>query len=248
VLPRLSEAWEQWAAKASVSDVYRRDLKWTGRALNIPADATLAELPALLADLRKRYALKAPSFNHSRSHVQAFLRDSVTIEHPLYKAVRAMRALPEKLCAKLGAVAGPIAWALVATGMGPKEFWIDGWEVLEDRVLIHGEKRKGRERAVPRWTTLVEPNGLSLRAFRELLRATSGGKVAVYDFRRTFSRWLEEALVLETNRAAYMGHGPKNMGQLYAWGELPGQFAADAARLAQYAGEQSPVPLVAVSA
>ena len=254
VFPPLADTWAQWAGSVAVSDDYRRDLRYTGRALQIPADATLAELPQLFADLKRGNLSKSVKVNRARSHVQAFLRDTVGVSHPLYAAVKDIRPLPRKarsrgqphsvqsireLCEKLGPIAGPMAWTMAATGMGPKEYWRDGFEVLADRVLIHGQKREGRDRMVPHWTTVVAPS-LSLRTFRELLRAASGGTVGVYDLRRSFARWTEEAGTIETNRAAYLGHGPKSVSMLYSWGALPGQLAADAARLARYAGEESP--------
>jgi integrase len=255
VFPLLAEAWEQWAATVPASDAHRRDIRWTGRALGIPKDATLAELPALLADYRKRCLLKASAFNHGRAHAQSFLRDTVGIAHPLYTAVRAIRSIKkaertrgrphtvamirhvrERLSALYGPEIGLMAWTMAAYGMGNKEFWTDGFDVLADRVTVYGQKRASRVRDVFRWTE-VTPPVMGEKAFREALRAASDGQVDIYDLRRSFSRWMEEAGIIETNRAAYMGHGAKTMTQLYAWGELPGQLAADAVLMSRYAGE-----------
>lgn len=257
VFPLLAAAWDKWADSIPASADHRVGIRGTGRALRIPADANITELPQLLADLRARCVVTTTKFNRARAHAQAFLRDTVGLSHSLYASVRDVRPYKRKprtrgqphsvqsireLCRTLGHDAGLIAWTLAVTGMGPKEFWRDGFEVLDDRILIHGQKRDGRERTVPRWTMIGGPS-VSLRHFRGLLKTASGGAVSVYDLRRSFARWTEEAGVIETNRAAYMGHGPKTMTALYSWGELPGQLAADAVLLARYAGEPPTRPM-----
>jgi hypothetical protein len=254
VFPRLGDAWDGWAKKVA-GKADRRAKQGTRRALKIPADATLAELPRLLAELRPRCARTQRTFNLARAHAQAFLRDAVGRSHGLYAQVQDQRpyqrqarqrgqphpvALIREVAAKMGPIAGPMAWTLAATGMGNKEYWEDGFEEATDRVLVHGEKRTGRGgeegRALPRWTVLCQPR-LGEKAFRAALDEASTGKVMVYDLRRSFQRWMEEAGVIEINRDAYMGHGPRTMGQLYGWGELPGQLEADAEKLKEYAGE-----------
>jgi hypothetical protein len=92
----LAETWELWASDVPLSDTHRRDLRWTARALDIPASATIADLPQLLAQRGLRCTEKPSSFNHARNHVQAFLRDTVGVADPLYKAVKAMRPFPTK--------------------------------------------------------------------------------------------------------------------------------------------------------
>jgi integrase len=193
--------------------------------------------------------------------VQAFLRDTLTVAHPLYAQVKAIRTLPKKerqrgrphtvamlrqVRARLAELYGPevglMAWTMAAYGMGNKEYWHDGFDVLADRVTIYGAKRRGRTRDVFRWTEVGRPV-MGEKLFREALRAASDGQVDVYDLRRSFARWTEEAGIIETHRAAYMGHGARTMTQLYAWGELPGQLAADAVLMNRYAGEDSFVTL-----
>ena len=45
-----------------------------------------------------------------------------------------------------------VLWSLLTTGMLPKEFFVDGWVIRREpgRVEVHGTKRGGRERVVPR--------------------------------------------------------------------------------------------------
>lgn len=262
VLLQLEAAWLAWEEKLKISESYRATLGVTRRALNIPKEATLAKLPMLLKAYMERCEKsgKTASANHGRNHVRAFLRDTVGPSHKLYTAVKDMRPLasdsePEDrgtphpmplilgLVPKLNALlagAGDMAWSMAAYGMGNKEYWHDGFDVLDDRVLIHGEKKKRRrnntrDRAVMRWApeALVAPV-CTEKKFRALLAQASGERVAIYDLRRSFARWTEEALIIESNRAAYMGHGPKTMTQLYSWGELPGQLLGDANKMQAY--------------
>lgn len=263
VLPRLTEAWAQWASRIPGED-HRRSIEKSARRLNIPKDATLAELPHLLMDYKRRASEKGRSVNLARAHARAFLRDMVGTGHALYTAVKDIRPLPKskrekgqphpvsvirEVCAKLAQQSGDpriglMCWTMAATSMGNKEYWRDGFEELQDRVLIHGQKRGGREREVPRWTLIGGPV-VSEKKFRDLLREASGGRVAIYDLRRSFARWAEEAGVIGTNCDAYMGHGPRSMARLYTFGQLPGQLEGDAAKLTSYAGESAPVVVLA---
>jgi hypothetical protein len=172
----------------------------------------------------------------------------VGTSHALYLAVKDIRPLPTEqrekgtphtpaalleLREKMGEL-GPMLWTMAVTGMGNKEYWHDGFDVLEDRIEIHGKKRGGRERVVPRWSEPVVQPTASEKVFRAALKEASGGSVLIYDLRRSFARWCEEAGVIGTNTDAYLGHGPRTMTQLYTYGQLPGQLEADAAKLSEY--------------
>ena len=50
-------------------------------------------------------------------------------------------------------------------------------------------------------------------------------------------RRMEEAGIIKSNRDAYLGHGPRTVGDLYTMGELPGQLEGDAVRLRDYFGD-----------
>lgn len=268
VFPFLGPAWDEWLGALKASEGHKAGLRWTRKALRIPADATIAELPALLMDLRKRCVDKAPAFNHHRVHTQAFARDALqSVSHPLYQRLRDVRPYPKgerqrgqphtvelirAISRKLSELSGDprvglMCWTMAAYGMGNKEYWTDGYQELADRVSIYGAKRQSRTREVPRWTRLGPPV-ISEKAFRALLKLASGGVVGVYDLRRSYSRWMEEAGIIETNRAAYLGHGVKTITMLYAWGELPGQLTSDGVLMRVYAGEDSPVAFMEVGA
>lgn len=256
VFPPLGQSWDAWA-RGLANDSHRRAAEGTRRHMEIRTDATVAELPALLRSYRVRCAEKHRTFNLARAHAQAFIRDTLGRSHALWGQVRdvlpyrqssaALRRgkpwLVEEIraaCEKMGPVNGATAWTLAATGMGPKEYWQDGFTVEPDRIAIHGKKRYGRERVVPRWTLVTGP-GSSEKTFRKALARATGGRVKPYDLRRCFARWCEEAGITRTNIAAYLGHTARTMSDLYRVGEMEGQIAEDADRLRAYAGEGAPV-------
>lgn len=255
VLPPLGETFDAWRAGLDCSPDHRKNLGTTRRHLAIEAHHIIADAPDLLERYRARAAHQPSSFNKARVHLLAFLRDHVGMSHPLWCRVSDSRPakLPprarrtqlspddvRRLVVQLGPEHGDIAWGMVATGMGPKEFWGD-WTELPDRIHVEGTKRVGRVRDVPRWTRVSKP-ARSFAQFRKVLREKGGGTVRPYDFRRAFARWLTEAGVNSVNQAAYLGHGPRTMSDLYELGELPGQFFEDAARLRRYTGEPELVP------
>lgn len=258
-------AYLAWSARFEGSDEHRRSHRKTARALGLTDSTTMHEVPGLLAAyVAAHQATARRSCELAKSNLMAFFRDALKTSHPLYRAVQDV-ALPRRahghrrqrkgrplpvselraLCQRLdqhAPGAGGMAWTMATTGMGNREYWSKKlpWVVAGDRVQIPGEKRAGRDRIVPSFTVYTRPLMGEVR-FRKLLREASGDRpVRIYDFRRTFSRATEEAGIVETNAAAYMGHGPKTMTQLYRVGVLPGQLEADARRLAAYFGEAAP--------
>ena len=259
VLPLLGDTWDEWVRALGQSPSHKVSLKKTRRALAIGPEDILNDLPERLSV----YRLTAPPYsaNQARVHVQAFLRDRLGRSHRLWVAVKYMAPATKpkvparpilsvdevrRLVVQLGEKAGAAAWSLAAMGMIPKEYWQDGFEELPDRIRIHGAKRSGRERDVMRWTRVVPPP-LGFSTFRKKLSVVSGKRVRPTDFRRCFARWIEEAGIFEMNQRAYMGHGARNMSQLYKLGEVSGQIEADAAKLRAYANEPDLIPTLKVS-
>lgn len=254
VLPSLADSWRAWVERLPAGE-HRRKIGLAERALRIPAGATLADLPYLVTTYRTRAADRPRSVNLVRAYARAFLRDTVGTSHTLYLAVKDVRPLQTgervkgtphpmpyilELCTQMGAQAGGMAWTMAASGMGNKEYWHDGFDATPERVNVHGRKtdrraNRTRDREVPRWCEepLVAPT-MSEKAFRKALKEASDGVVGIYDLRRSFARWCEEAGIIDTNRDAYLGHGPRTMTQLYTWGQLPGQLATDATKLRVY--------------
>jgi integrase len=236
----LDTRWAAWGTHREMAPYAWTKLREAGLT-------TLRTFPIALKTLRLKMTDTPRGFELYKNEVQAFLRDQVGPEHPTYKAVakipgfgkrRRERGRPrsvDEIVQLLRSRPEDRAFAecvvtMCVTGMGNKEYWVDGFDVLADRVEIHGKKRTSRERVVPRWAPVHLP-----RLTDRQMSARLPKGVGLYDFRRTFARWCEEAGIIESNRAAYMGHGAKTMTQLYTMGELPGQLQADADKLRRYA-------------
>lgn len=243
------EAWDPWVKSLDrPSEGHLKDLRETVKAL-APGRALLNDSPELLRALLVTKAGKARTLQKAKANLQAFLRDTLGRDHRLYQAVRAVRTprvvveakgrplgLVEvrALMARLDPETAAVVWTACATGMNTKELF-GVWRVERDRVVIEGTKRAGRNRVVPFWTPVVRPT-LSLMTLRRRLAKASGGSVRIKDFRNTFARWTEEAGIIETNAAAYMGHGAKTMTHWYRIGVIEGQLATDAEKLRALVG------------
>lgn len=207
--------------------------------LGLGPEAGVGELPKLLAELRTVMEDRGAAFNRSQAVVLAFVRDRFGDQATLRDQVAAVLPLPEPeigdrhpctvdearaIAAALGAKWGPCWWTMCITGMGPKEYWINGFTVTTDGVEVHGTKdttRRGttaRARVVPLLGVLAPPVGTPSGFTQALERADLG--VEPYDARRSFARWLDDAGLAGYIQDALMGHGPKSMRELYKWGEI----------------------------
>jgi integrase len=253
VLVPLKERWSTWVTQLqkgddAVSPEHVRSIGITLRAIGAGADHTLHELPGLVA----AYAERGPRrmVQLARAHAMAFIRDVLGPSHALWAALKDVRVPKQKtdrkgrplsrdevgaLLERFGADGAGETWSMIATGMHQKEYWGDWVEHL-DRIAIHGTKRVGRDRVVPRWAAVHRPT-MTRRRWEIRLRELTGGAIMPRDLRRTFARWTEEAGIIESNARAYMGHGARTMSQLYRLGELPGQLEGDAAKLRAYYGD-----------
>lgn len=217
-------AWDAWQARSENADTKRqRKLARTKLAKLLPPQPTVHDLPDALRRLRDELHDRKPSFNRCLAAAQAFVRDTFGPLHPVYDLVtavgyakyrktrRAAPTLAEAIAVRDALPATPAAiwWTMCLTGMGPKE--LDGlWDVQGDVVAIHGTKRDGRERIVPR---LLDPSrrGMGWKQYRAELEPV-GKKVREqlgiqrYDARRVFKHLLEEAGVSRTRIKLYMGH------------------------------------------
>jgi integrase len=219
-------------------------------------DARVADLPRLLEALRKTYGARHPrTFNIYRASALSFARATLKRSHPVYMACLAVeeRAVPKRkskpqltVDAIRGFFPNPgenkvdrIAWAMVTTGMHAKEYWGE-WHAEADRIHIGGTKRGGRVRDVP----LIQAPALPplsrdrfQRLFRERMRATG---LTPYDLRRTYAQWLESAGIPRTRRKLYMGHGVKDVTDIYERHEVAAFLVADAKTLGAYLGITPP--------
>lgn len=248
VVPPFRDAAYAWSDSRE-SPSHRRATRATFRRL---PDGAIGDLPDLLRRVRSEWPHR--TWNMAREHVSGFLRDELDPTHPLYRAVRALRPWPTEprekgrprsvdearaIAEALGGLAGRMWWTLCITGMRNIEYWGDEWEEQLRGIQIPTAKKRKKPRLVPRIAPTVRP-ALGERWFRRKL-VTVGAKLGltdlqVYDARRTYARWMEEAGIIKTNRDAYMGHGARTVSDLYTAGILPGQLAADAAKLRAYIG------------
>jgi len=255
----LRAAIDAWLPTADIRPVtranYERDLH---RLVPEESTARIIDLPALLkAEREACHAQKGPkagqrtTFNRIRAASQAFLRDILGQSHRIYAQVRAVRKLTEtprrgnpltvaraiELAEALGMIHGATMWALCLTGMRRGEYW-GRWEVVGDRVLIHGTKTAGSERFVP----LIRPIAAPLTTywgFAQALRKLTGGFVRVHDLRKTFGAWCDNAGVSKARTRLYLGHGRRDVTDLYTEQDVRTFLRADAEKLEAFIAEQS---------
>jgi integrase len=225
------------------------------RLLLTEADAgeSLSGLSSVLRRYRER--ARARQFNLVRSAVQAFVRDRFGRRSALYAEVSDVpprpyrpqpgRPLSPQALAAFG-LPEPLAgmvWTMALTGMGPAEYW-GSWMLRLDRVEVHGTKRPGRERVVPRVGNPEVPSWAYWHTQRVFRERTGHG---LYDLRRSYAGWLEEAGVPITRVRAYLGHGPSSVTDRYLWREVESHLREDASRLAAYVSSHGASERVAVS-
>lgn len=212
--------------------------------------AQINDAPERLRELRVKLVTHGATFNRARAAMMAFVRDDLGRHHPIYAAVAAVEPLPEPkvhdrhpctvqeakdIREQLGPKWGPIWWALCCHGMGPREYWIDGWTVKGLALEIHGHKRAARERTVPLVFEPPVPIG-TMAGFAEALERLGAG-VTPYDARRSYARWLDELRLPNYQHDALMGHGPKDMRSLYSSGDITAWMEELGAQLRQKLGD-----------
>jgi integrase len=251
VLPALVLTLQSWIDQATGSEETRRGRRNVLVIMQrLAPTGTIGELPDLLRTYRAHAAAHPRAFNLARATLQAFLRDHLGKSHALYAALSDVPALkyrpsrrgrpfsPDQLRGLMKAMGHPhglMAWTMATTGMGPKEYWEDGFDVLAHGVAIHGQKRASRERVVPRVSVTTEPQ-VSRGRWQIRFRQHAPGH-SPYDLRRTFSNLLVEAGLPANRRQHYMGHGPRSMTELYEQPEILRWLAEDGAALRRVLGE-----------
>lgn len=247
-------ALDAWRTGFKASDKHLESIGTSFAALEKIAavGANVGDLPDLIIRYRKQCDAKgfARSFNLARSHVQAFLRDTLGRSHRLYRKIGDVKPLPvdraeghpmtvaelDMIIAKLPPKSAAAAHDMAMTGMGPKEYW-GRWSDEGDRVKIHGTKRKGRLRTVPRIADIGKPQ-LHPRTFANHLTDLLAGDRTAYDFRRTFAHLMEEAAIPRARRKLYLGHAAGDVTDLYERHEVEAYLKADALTLVGYLAAQ----------
>jgi hypothetical protein len=233
-----------------VSPKHQVSLGMSLKYLTRTAGVTVADLPQVLEKLRDTLGKQHPrSYNLARAAALAFVRGTLKRNHPLWAAVAAVEPRtvvaavqrsplsPEQMRRWFPSpdtdAVDAIAWGMATTGMGGGEYWGD-WSVEDDRVLIHGTKRAGRDRAVPLLRAPTPP-GMHRRTFEDKFRERTQ-QVTPYDLRRTYANWLEAAGVPRTRRRQYLGHGAGDVTGLYELHEVESYLLDDAHRLREFVG------------
>jgi len=222
--------------------------------------ARVSDLPSLLIQFKKicesKRPPKAKTFNQTRAAALSFVRKTTEDKtNPIYLAIKNIDIISENLWSKKR-VNNPllpaevdaaftktpndelrdIVWFLCLTGMTPKEYLSDGWEVdgTLNGVRVFGRKRSGRyARIVPRVYQKLAP--LPQKSYRTLLeefKKVFPGR-ALYDLRRSFAVWNNRAGIDQLHTKAYMGHGA-SMTEKYMAQNTASWLIEDAAKLATY--------------
>jgi integrase len=259
-MPELATAMKAWieGATKEYSTNHLGNLETARRLFEAKfPKARVADLPHVLEELRKTYGSKHPrSFNLARSAAQAFVRATLKRSHPLYIEVaavetRIVKKRPPGKALSIDEVrerfphpetdkVDAIAWSMVTTGMNPKEYWAR-WQTLSDRVHVNGTKRGGRERDIPLVRVPAVPR-LSRDRWQRVFRERIAGAFTPYQLRRTYSQWMEAAHIPRARRRLYLGHGAKDVTDLYEAHEVTAFLAEDATKLREFLGLPDPTP------
>ncbi len=257
-LPRSIEGWLRDA------DLAERTKDDYAQRLRFPARARVAELPTLLAAARVTaiQSGKRATFNNLLDAARAFVRDVLTPEHKLYRALPAALEVarrpgnpqePDQI--RRLAQDWPhadVLWALCLTGMRQGEYW-GTWEALSDRVQIQGVKgRRGlpRPRVVPLVYRPTRPT-VAYSTFYHQLVARSDRLLNVHDLRKTAQRWWEDAGVPDWRIRLYAGHsrGPEELATIYRQPrDLTRLLIEDADRIRGWLGDPPKLGLRVASA
>lgn len=240
----------RWLLYLRCSPEYRASIKTTLRALlRINPEASFGELPQLVRLYRDecQQRSKYVQFNRAKSHVMAMIRDELRPSHALYAAVQDVARLDEApakekrpqtpralydILQLLPAERRLEAWSMAATGMGQKEYW-GKWRVLADRIHIEGTKRDSRVRDVPRWTSIVKP-AIGRAGWEDEWQRCIGDKLDIYNLRRSFIVWLEEAGIAASRQWMYSGHAAPTQTEEYKERELTAWLVGDGKKLREY--------------
>jgi hypothetical protein len=222
-------------------------------------NADVGDLPKILAAFRDQCVAanppKARSFNQTRAALLSFARQTTEKSSPFYQSIRDIDVITENVWAKKK-VNNPIlpseidaafvnntnkrlrdvVWFLCVTGMTPKEFLDDGWEVdaSQNAIRIFGRKRSGRyNRLVPRvYQKLTAETDWTYRQLLEAFKEVFPNR-NLYDLRRTFAVWNNRAGIDVLHTKAYMGHGA-NITERYMAQNVAGWLIDDAAKLSTF--------------
>jgi integrase len=267
-LKPLKEALDAWLETVDCSKAQKAAHKTMINKMTERGKGTVADLPGrlVLVGLDCRKARTPAQFNRVRASVLAFIRDTLKRSHRLYGEIRDIPIMKEKKSPErhvlswtevqsiaekmIDARDRAAVYGMALTGMGPKEWYIDGWKLGLVCITIYGAKRKSRTRVVP----AVYGGGYfshplpdcdvgrerEKRRFGE--RLLDRVSIRPYDLRRTYANWLEAAGIPRTRRKAYLGHAGGDVTSIYEHHEVEQFLADDATKIEAYLA-QAPITL-----
>lgn len=247
----LSTALDDWFETIQIPIDYSmehvRSLKTSrGYFTKARPKARVIDLPELLEELRDTLGAEYPrSFNLARAGAMAFVRAKLKRNHPLWLAIAAVelrkvekkppraKLSPEQALAlfpdRENNWLDRVAWVMLTTGMHQKEYW-GAWSNEGTHISVHGTKRSGRNRRIPLVLPPAPPPWKHRRNFEDAFRERTTA-FTPYDLRRTYSHWMELAMIPRTRRRLYMGHSAKDVTDLYEEHEVTEFLAGDAEKL-----------------
>lgn len=259
-------------------DTYRVRKELVTKVALVAHHDTVAHTAAVMARLRVLMATTPASFNLLRNYARAFLRDTVGERHPVYQDLKfdvKPIAIPQHAHVKErkrhpltpaqvqllastfsttqpgggpGATGhGSVAIGMAITGMHPKEYW-GAWDQGPIGVHVHGTKRAGRDRMIPRlFPSMLWPHPMLKRATvtrasfaRAFRAAATAAKLTCtpLDLRRSFANWMAACGIPENYRRIYRGHGAKSMADVYETPEFKRDLAEHGAQLVAWVNAQ----------
>ena len=255
-LTTVQDAFTKWLDTAELSEDTIAGYKGcTASLVKMKPRGVLTDLPEMVRKLREQGKRRGigRSFNQTEAVVQSYLRHHYGRHHPLWLEVSAVKNLPkgirstrglarsvkdvQRVCKALKHPLGKMFWTMCVTGMNPKEYWGD-WTHDKEKVVIHGTKRKARERVVPVVDPhLVKPGCSRVYLRNQLKKIEPTWKIS--DGRKCFSYWTLEVGIPLIRRKSYMGHVTVNLTDFYAQHELDTHLTTDGKLLRDYIKKQS---------
>jgi integrase len=248
----LAATFTAWAKAAPTGPHNKAQRLTAGRTLErLASGAMVGEIARVVGTYQRQCMTKGtPSaFNHFKVHCQRFIGLTLGEHHPIYTQLTRIESLKVTVKRKRGLtlLEATAVWTflkepyrrafreLCYTGMRPNEYFAQRWQVLNDRIEVYGTKTQGADRAIP----LVQPiigAGITRQRLRYALEKYPEMTVEPYTARRTFMHWMEEAGIPRARRKMYMGHGVKDVSDLYERSHHTAYLKEDAAKLRVFLG------------
>ena len=249
----ISPTIEQWIEQHDLAESTRKAYKaqFSVFVKLIGKNTQITDLPMKLKVYRDHCQKKGTlrSFNYVRSILQSFLNRTLGRSHPLWEQVSqiqnfTIKSKDMKQAPQLSVVeAQHLIWALpvehariveamIFTGMGWSEVNGEWWEE-NDRIVVRGTKRESRDRVVP----LVQPQlsrpTRKKKSFSIALKKVRSD-LTTHSFRRSYAHWLEEAQVIPSRIAQYLGHSVATQTEKYTKSEVTKFLTEDGEKIRTY--------------